>query len=517
MGDLRQSSQLGLLTRESVPGALTMQEARFVFGTTVSKHQDALMTGDSELLDGVTKSNAQVLELLASVQQHQTQLELDAAKSQVALAAVKRFGDEATPLFTAIAEKGIADTDVQQQLTAFNENIALVQKTLLALEKDIEGRLIAGLDEISAAARERRIVNLAVFFASLLGGGLIAFAMVRSHVVRPVLDLSASLGDETEGVRSASTQLVQASVSLADGASQSAAALETSSAALEQISGVTSANADRAEQARLLSGRARDAAEAGSAGMAELREAMAAISAASSNIAVILKTIDEIAFQTNILALNAAVEAARAGEAGAGFAVVADEVRALAKRCANAARETADKIDDAQQRSTKGTELTGKVDSNLTEIVTQVREVADLIAEIAAASVEQRTGLSQVAGSVADLDNLTQRNAALAEETSASANELSNRTDALQAVSDSLDTVVRGGRGQTAHGASAPAKSAPRPKSDATKPVKLAPAPRPSAPAGGIQTWQPGKTPRAVPLGSFDLVNNESVESDNFR
>jgi methyl-accepting chemotaxis protein len=172
---------------------------------------------------------------------------------------------------------------------------------------------------------------------------------------------------------------------------------------------------------------------------------MGAIRVASDNIAAILKTIDEIAFQTNILALNAAVEAARAGEAGAGFAVVADEVRALAQRSAAAARETAAKIEDAQKRSATGAELTGKVGVNLNEIVARVREVADIITEIAAASAEQRTGLGQVSRSVSDLDKLTQQNAAMAQETSASASELTRRTDTMRGVADSLDRLVRGG------------------------------------------------------------------------
>ena len=508
LGDLRQGAQLNLITSAAVPGALEIQEARFLFGSAVSRHQDALMTGDADILGGVQKSAEQVTGLLNQIQGHQAALGLDPAAVRTALEAVQQFAAGATPMFEAISEKGMSDAGVQKQAAAFNANIEKATATLVSLEKGLRDDLDATLNEMYAASNQRRTMNLAVFAISLLTGGLIALAMVRLQVVRPVLKLSAALGDEAEGVRSASTQLVQASVSLAEGASQSAAALETSSAALEEISGVTAANADRAEQARSLSGRARDAAEAGSAGMIELREAMDAIRAASSNIAVILKTIDEIAFQTNILALNAAVEAARAGEAGAGFAVVADEVRALAKRCAGAARETATKIEDAQQRSTKGAELTGKVDTNLTEIVSQVREVADLIAEIAAASAEQRNGLTQVASSVSDLDNLTQRNAALAEQTSASANELSSRTDALRAVSNSLDTVVRGGRDTTEKpAAKSSSASAPR--------AKTATGTR----STGVETWQNGQGSGATEMGGFAQRGNgaETEVSGNFR
>jgi methyl-accepting chemotaxis protein len=445
IGELHQEAKLELLAREAVPGALEIREARFVYAAGAQRHRDALITGDADELANVQKAAERTAALLKLAQDHHTALEVSLDEVQAAQAALKKFTDEAQPVFAAVASKGVADPEVKQRLDAFNANVETTTKALASLEADAVNRLTSDLKAMQDTSRLNRKVNYWVFGSSLCIGGLIAFGIARYQVVRPVLGLSASLGTETDGVRAATSQFVQASVSLADGASQSAAALETSSAALEEISSVTAANADRAEQARELSAKARDAADAGTAGMTELREAMGAIRTASDNIAAILKTIDEIAFQTNILALNAAVEAARAGEAGAGFAVVADEVRALAQRCATAARETATKIEDAQSRSAKGAELTGKVGTNLGDIVTRVRAMAELITEIAAASMEQKTGLGQVASSVSDLDKLTQQNAALAEETSASANELAGRTEALRGVAVSLDRLVRGG------------------------------------------------------------------------
>jgi methyl-accepting chemotaxis protein len=445
IGAFRQGKELNLIVHESIPGALEMREARFIFDDAANKYRDALITGEADEIGTAKKLAVRVTDLLKLNESHRIATGHDAASVNTTRALIIRFGEEAQSVFNAVSTKSINDEETKKTVAAFNGLIDEINKSLVALDSDTVGILTTDLNDMQTDSVWRRNFNLIVFAASLLVGGSIAFLIARFQVVRPVLKLSASLGDEANGVREAASQFEKASVSLADGASQSAAALETSSAALEEISGVTSANADRAEQARGLSGRARDAAEAGSAGMAELREAMAAIRTASNNIAAILKTIDEIAFQTNILALNAAVEAARAGEAGAGFAVVADEVRALAQRCAAAARETATKIEEAQSRSAKGAELTGKVDANLGEIVGRVREVADIITEIAAASVEQKTGLGQVARSVSDLDKLTQQNAALAEESSASANELGRRTDTLRGVADSLDVLVRGG------------------------------------------------------------------------
>lgn len=445
IGDLHQEGELNLLANEAVPAALELREARFVFDAAVQNHQNAMLTGDADMLAAVKTSAARTAELLKMAEAQQVVLGASTEGVRAAAGAVQMFVEQAQPVFAAVAAKGAGDAEVQKRMAEFN---ALVDRTVKALgvtEQEAVLHLTNDLKAMKDESGRQRNLNFVVFGTSLLLGGLAAFLIARYQVVRPVLGLSASLGEETEGVRSASAQFEQASVSLASGASSSAAALETSSAALEEISSVTSANADRAEQARGLSGRARDAAEAGSAGMAELSEAMGAIRTASDNIAAILKTIDEIAFQTNILALNAAVEAARAGEAGAGFAVVADEVRALAQRSAAAARETATKIEDAQKRSATGAELTGKVGINLNEIVARVREVADIITEIAAASVEQRTGLGQVARSVSDLDKLTQQNAAMAEQTSASAAELTRRTDTMRGVADSLDRLVRGG------------------------------------------------------------------------
>ena len=187
--------------------------------------------------------------------------------------------------------------------------------------------------------------------------------------------------------------------------------------------------------------------------MAEMTTAMNAIKASSDDIAKIIKTIDEIAFQTNILALNAAVEAARAGEAGMGFAVVADEVRSLAQRCAQAAKETATKIEDAVQKSAHGAEISAKVAKSLEEIVTKARQVDEMAGEVASASREQTQGIEQVNTAVAQMDKVTQSNAATAEESASAAEELNAQADALKdAVAELLQMVD--GR-QAGHGSTA--------------------------------------------------------------
>jgi len=209
---------------------------------------------------------------------------------------------------------------------------------------------------------------------------------------------------------------------------------------------MTKRNAADAREAKELAGHARTIAEAGSNEIQQMSQAMDAIKQASNNIAKIIKSIDEIAFQTNILALNAAVEAARAGEAGMGFAVVADEVRNLAQRSAQAARETAEKIADSITKSDRGVQISLKVSASFQEIMNHVRKVDDLIANIATASKEQSDGLSQINTAVSQVDKITQSNAAGAEESAAAAQELNLQSDALKEALNEMLKLMAGAK-----------------------------------------------------------------------
>ena len=282
---------------------------------------------------------------------------------------------------------------------------------------------------------------------TMIVGMVVAFFINRgtTHILR---NLSNSLNDGSNQVASAAAQVSASSQSLAEGASEQAASLEETSSSLEEMASMTKRNAENAQKANDLAKQARSAADKGTADMQTMNAAMDAIKVSSDDIAKIIKTIDEIAFQTNILALNAAVEAARAGEAGMGFAVVADEVRNLAQRSAQAAKETAAKIEGAITKTAQGVGISKQVAETLNEIAAKAREVDELVAEVAGASREQTQGITQVNTAVGQMDKVTQSNAANAEESAAAAEELNAQAVIMkESVAELLQLV--GGKGQS--------------------------------------------------------------------
>ncbi|MBI5772026.1 MAG: chemotaxis protein [Verrucomicrobia bacterium] len=284
------------------------------------------------------------------------------------------------------------------------------------------------------------IIGLAT--ATVLGI-VVGFFLTRS-ITGPIREVAGTLSAGAQQTAAAAGQVSSASQTLASGASQQAASLEETSSSLEEMASMTKRNADNAHQANSLAREARNAAESGVHDMEAMNTAMQDIKASSDGIAKIIKTIDEIAFQTNILALNAAVEAARAGEAGMGFAVVADEVRNLAQRSAVAAKETADKIQNAIDKTAHGVDLSARVGHTLQEIVVKARRVDELVAEVANASKEQTSGIDQLNSAVGQIDQVTQSNAASAEESASAAEELNAQTECLKEAVASLLAMVNG-------------------------------------------------------------------------
>jgi len=262
-----------------------------------------------------------------------------------------------------------------------------------------------------------------------------AFDKMKNNIntlIQNLDDALVQVAVAAEQVASASGQISSGSQTLSQGASEQASSLEEVSSSLQEMSSMTKQNAANAKEARSLAEGAQSMAGKGADSMKRLSEAIARIKTSSDATAKIVKTIDEIAFQTNLLALNAAVEAARAGDAGKGFAVVAEEVRNLAMRSAEAAKNTANMIEESVQNAEGGVAINQEVLKNLDEITGQVHKVTAVMAEIAAASEQQSQGVEQVNTAVEQMNQVTQAVAANAEESASAAEELSGQAEEMK-------------------------------------------------------------------------------------
>ncbi len=379
--------------------------------------------------------------------------------------------------------------------TTQNASFSAFRDQLLMMLRWNEATAQNATEELIRSTKRAVLEASAVAIPSIVIAVFLGWVIIRS-VNRALKVITTTISDSANQVASAAGQVSANSQSLAEGASEQAASLEETSSSLEELSSMTKRNADSAISAKTLSGETRHAAEAGNSDMGQMRHAMDAIKASSSDIAKIIKSIDEIAFQTNILALNAAVEAARAGEAGAGFAVVAEEVRALAQRSANSAKETAAKIEVAIRNGNQGMEISEKVAQSLSVIVDKARKVDELVAEIATASQEQNQGIGQINTAVGQMDKVTQSNAGNAEETAAAAEELNAQSASLKEAIGDLQKLV----GSQNSDRNKPA--APKPAT-AAKEKRYLNSPKPPAPSATPGTLRQKEAQSAAALDNF--------------
>jgi methyl-accepting chemotaxis protein len=377
-------------------------------------------------------------------------------------------------------------------LVAFNEMEDLNDQRIAVGMGALEGAktlAATGMRETSEIAQTSQaglaaasgIMVVGLIIATILGAVLALF--ITRSITGPLNLAIGNLSSGSSETSSAAGQVSSASQSLAEGASEQAASLEETSSSMEEMTSMVSRNAEVAKRTNQHAREASEAANDGVRSMGELREradavsvsakemeeAMQAIKQSSDSISKIIKTIDEIAFQTNILALNAAVEAARAGEAGAGFAVVADEVRSLARRAAEAAQETASMIEDSMERSERGVRVNETVGQNLGEVLQKaeqveaglksisstVSEVNSSMEELEASVREQQDGIGQINTAISQVNEVTQGNAASAEEAASAAEEMNAQSVNLLEIVGTLTEMVSGHRpenGSVSHG-----------------------------------------------------------------
>ncbi|MCU9954831.1 methyl-accepting chemotaxis protein [Burkholderia sp. BKH01] len=314
---------------------------------------------------------------------------------------------------------------------------------------------LAHFDAISAGDLRRPIV---VHRRDEMGQLLDGLAKMQ----RGLVDTVRTVRGGSESIATAARQIAAGNIDLSSRTEEQAAALQETASSMEQLTGTVKQNADNARQASALAANASEIANKGNTVVGQVVGTMGEINDSSAKIADIIAIIEGIAFQTNILALNAAVEAARAGEEGRGFAVVAGEVRSLAQRSSAAAKEIKALIDASVERIRSGSTLVDEAGRTMSDVIGAVQRVTDIMGEIAAASEEQSGGIDQVARAVAQMDEVTQQNAALVEEAAAAAQSLDEQAARLRETASVFQLDDEGARpGAVAPGAARQASRAP--------------------------------------------------------
>ncbi|MFK7962085.1 MAG: methyl-accepting chemotaxis protein [Phycisphaerales bacterium] len=369
-----------------------------ILGTYASTEADGYSGSTQTIERPITAGAADI----GTVRIRQSSSAIDAAKSEILVRA-------STTLVLSVAGAALLAWFLQGVITRPIRDTSAALQDISDGTGDLTRRLpVHGTDEVAVLSRAFNC------FADRLG------ALVH--------DTNCGTGRIDAGSR----QVAETSQRMADNAISQAARLEEIRAALEEISTATTRNANDCREASALAESAREAARTGQEFVASLSSSMDRVRESGAQVSTIIGIIDDIAFQTNLLALNAAVEAARAGEAGKGFAVVAEEVRALAARSAEAARDTARLIEASTESADTGVETTTQVSDSLTEIFNRTAEVNTVLERIAAASLQQASGLGQIKTGALDLDDVSQAAAATAEQLAASSEDTAREVAALR-------------------------------------------------------------------------------------
>jgi len=430
------------ITSEALfPAAQRSQEAEAAFQRMMKGFSDAVIMQDASGLGRAAEYGHQAVAALKSVaaiqglagKRAQQAGELGNSLDQLLADAQRTYG-------SVLA--GVLTSDTKDQMRALANRNNQTNAILTTTKEQFAADLHQQLSILEQSSARQSTLSLVLFAGTLTFAGVIVHWTIRRSITGPVVRVIGGVQEAADETARSSAQMAQFGAEVSNNAQEQAACIQQTSASLEEISTTTRQNADRAGEADRLMSEAHQTVERAGKAMNDLSSSMNLISKSSSQVASVLKDIDEIAFHTNILSLNAAVEAARAGPAGAGFSVVADEVRSLAHRAADAARNSGAIIERTLGDVSKGVVLVSHAHLAFQEVSAKIAGGARIVSQIAASSSEQAIGIAGIGNAITRIESLTQRNVTNAQQTADGASAMASQVETTHRYLDELVAVV---------------------------------------------------------------------------